>query len=130
MSRPPRWIEGERVWVITRYRDAVALLKSDDVAIVEQQIGNGHVGHLLGPNDILEANFERITSDGARDFIDGSFNREARARTSDPTIRTDRRLVCFIPVGITRVQVRSSPVSERVMPMQFRRPSRAVRRDA
>ena len=35
MSAPPRWIEGERVWVVTRYRDAVALLKSDDVAIVE-----------------------------------------------------------------------------------------------
>ena len=35
MSGPPRWIEGERVWAITRYRDAVALLKSNDVAIVE-----------------------------------------------------------------------------------------------
>jgi len=35
LSGPPRWIEGERVWAITRYRDAVALLKSNDVAIVE-----------------------------------------------------------------------------------------------
>ena len=35
MSGPPRWIEGERVWAVTRYRDAVALLKSNDVAIVE-----------------------------------------------------------------------------------------------
>jgi len=35
LSEPPRWIESERVWAITRYRDAVALLKSDDVAIVE-----------------------------------------------------------------------------------------------
>ncbi|MBV8978152.1 MAG: cytochrome P450 [Alphaproteobacteria bacterium] len=50
MSAPPRWIEGDRVWAITRYRDAVALLKSDDVAIVEVADNLQKISDRLGRN--------------------------------------------------------------------------------
>lgn len=34
-AREPRWLDGERAWLITRYADVSRLLKSEDVSIVE-----------------------------------------------------------------------------------------------
>lgn len=50
MSGPPRWIESERVWAITRYQDAVALLKSNDVAIVEAASNLQMLSDRMGKN--------------------------------------------------------------------------------
>jgi cytochrome P450 len=50
LSEPPRWIESERVWAITRYRDAVMLLKSDDVAIVEAASNLKMLSDRMGKN--------------------------------------------------------------------------------
>jgi len=53
---PPRWLEKERAWLITRYADAAVLLKSEDVAIVEvsrelrklsDRIGGGAFSNLI-----------------------------------------------------------------------------------
>ncbi len=56
MSSPPRWIESERIWAITRYRDAAFLLKSDDVVLVDVVGRLGRVSDRLGgafPNLLL-----------------------------------------------------------------------------
>ena len=56
MSGPPRWIESERVWAVTRYRDAAMLLKSDDVALVDVVEHLGRISTRLGgafPNLLL-----------------------------------------------------------------------------
>jgi cytochrome P450 len=54
LSSPPRWIESERIWAITRYRDAAFLLKSDDVVLVDV------VGRLSRISDRLGGAFPNL----------------------------------------------------------------------
>jgi len=88
LSGPPRWIEGERVWVITRYRDAVTLLKSDDVVIVEVASNLQTLSDRMGRNAF--PNLIRLLG-SSHPFQNGAAHRDAHLAIRSLIGSTQRR---------------------------------------
>jgi cytochrome P450 len=74
LSGPTRRIEGDRIFAITRYRDAMALLKSDDVAIVEVARNLNTLSARMGGNQFPNLTLLLGTS---HPFQNGNAHRDA-----------------------------------------------------
>ena len=97
MSEPPRWIESERVWAITRYQDAVTLLKSDDVVIVEAASNLKMLSDRMGKNAF--PNLIRLLGT-SHPFQNGAAHRDAHLAIRSLIGTVQRR---WPPDGIDRL---------------------------
>lgn len=122
MSGPPRWIEGERVWAITRYRDAVALLKSNDVAIVEVASNLQTLSERMG-KDVFP-NLIRLLG-SSHPFQNGAAHRDAHRSIRSligsvqrrwPADRIDRLVENLLTPAMTGACVDFVPLLSRPLP--------------
>jgi len=122
LSGPPRWIEGERVWAITRYRDAVALLKSNDVAIVEVASNLQTLSERMG-KDVFP-NLIRLLG-SSHPFQNGAAHRDAHRSIRSligsvqrrwPADRIDRLVENLLTPAMTGACVDFVPLLSRPLP--------------
>jgi cytochrome P450 len=86
LNAPPRFLEKERVWAITRYRDVALLLKSRHVLLAEQVEGLAKLSARLGgafPNLIALLS-------GTYPFQNGAAHEAARFALKDVTTSATR----------------------------------------
>ncbi len=69
------------------------------IAVVVAHAGDRGVRHLVGPDHVLDAHFDRIAAHRMGNLVDRPLDREAGAGAADAAIRTERRLVGGDSIG-------------------------------